>query len=396
MAKRPQFKWFLFSILWIVCLLLGIISPTYADYFASQSGYISIGTSNVSSSLLIVGTTTMLNTYLSVGQSLITAPSITVDNATSITMTSARLNARVIEDGGDTSVDVRFGIGTSSLPSANFTDYTYISNWLTGYHNGSKVYLDKTGLGSGTTYYYRAQVRNSSTNATSANETSFTTISTIGNALNLMGIPSNTSIILTWTKASGSRNTIIRYRTDTYPSSVTDGTSAYNGTGYQCTVSGLTAGQTYYFAAWGAASSPPYSVTEGRLVMSTPAVPAPSGGEKEPTVILPIPNRPEGAMQEPDISGFQLEPFTGIIKYFNTGTGGLGMPEKYAWETLFILCIAAVGFFAYIRMRNFFIAFALVFVLSCAGWGMHLTQGYLVYFEVIIGAGVWAIDHYMQ
>ena len=63
--------------------------------------------------------------------------------------------------------------------------------------------------------------------------------------------PSNTSIILTWAPAPASTSTLIRYSTDTYPLTVADGDLAYNGTGFQDTVSGLVSGTTYYFSAWG-------------------------------------------------------------------------------------------------------------------------------------------------
>ncbi len=58
-------------------------------------------------------------------------------------------------------------------------------------------------------------------------------------------------IDLSWTKATGADTTVIRYRTDTYPTSPQDGTEVYNGTGTSTTHTGLTQGDTYYYAAWG-------------------------------------------------------------------------------------------------------------------------------------------------
>ncbi len=392
--ERPKLKWvrLYLVIALMMAAWLTFAIPVYADYFSGQdhSGYVSIG-SATTNSLLLIGTSTTTGSYKSISQNAITAPSITAVAASSTTLTSARLNATVVGDGGDTSVDVRFGIGTASLSAANFDSYTSISAWVSGYHNGSTAYLDKTGLGLSTTYYYRAQVKSTYGTVTSTNEISFTTSSTIGNALNLRGTPSNTSIILTWQKASASTNTIIRYRTDTYPSSTTDGTSVYSGTAYQCTASGLTAGQVYYFRAWGYAN--PTSSTTSDLAMSTLLYAPSTGAEDTPSNITPNPSIPAVANQAPDISGLNLEPFTSMIKHFNTG---LGMPIENTWQLLAMLGLVVAGIGTYIKIKNFFVAYFVVFLLTVVFVGLNLAQGYLVILELIVGAGVWAIERYMQ
>lgn len=58
------------------------------------------------------------------------------------------------------------------------------------------------------------------------------------------------SIALSWTKGANADNTSVRYRTDVYPTGTGDGTSAYDGTGTSVNVTGLSAGQVYYFRAW--------------------------------------------------------------------------------------------------------------------------------------------------
>ena len=60
-----------------------------------------------------------------------------------------------------------------------------------------------------------------------------------------------TQINLAWTKQTGDDKTLIRYRTDTYPTSVTDGTLLYNGTGSSTSHTGITPGQHIYYSAWG-------------------------------------------------------------------------------------------------------------------------------------------------
>ena len=228
--------------------------------------------------------------------------------------------------------------------------------------------------------------------------------------------PSNTSIILTWVKVSGSTNTLIRYRTDTFPTDNTDGVQAYFGPRFQVTVGAnvtvelsdtpehvdvgdnitpLTPGQAYFFSAW-AEDSGDYSATPFHLVMSTLAVPIPSGAQDQPQNTLPVPTLPTNINQAPNPGSFQLEPFTSIVNWFNSSPGGLGMPNEYAWESLAILGIVGGGFLTYTKIRNFFVAYAVIFVLTLFGIGLHLVQGWLLGIEIVIGLGVWGIEHYLQ
>lgn len=223
--------------------------------------------------------------------------------------------------------------------------------------------------------------------------------------------PSNTSMVLTWTKASSSNNTLIQYRTDTFPAdNRTNGIQVYFSTGFQVTVganvtsdthvagdnvTALSAGQVYYFAAWGEVSGN-YSTTPFHLVMSTLAVAIPNGGTTSPQNTLPVPSVPTSMNQSPTTGGFQLEPFTSIVNWFNNGPGGFGMPNEYAWESIAILGIVVSGFATYTKIRNWFVAFAVVFILTFFAAGIHLVQWWLWAIEIVIGAGVWAVEHYLQ
>ena len=383
-------KRILVSLFVAVCLTLVYALPVYGDYFAGQiaSAYLSLSSSGTPNSDLLIGTSTTTNSYLSLGGTagaLATAPSINATAATSITMTSARLNSIILFDGSD-DCEVRFGFDTAT--HAVFTDYTHITTWVNSYRTASVPYLDVTGLIIGTPYFYRAQVRNSDSTVTSTPEITFTTIATIGNTLGLIATPAQTSILLTWQKASGSTNTIIRYRTDTYPTTIADGLSAYSGTGFQVTLSGLTAGQVYYFSAWGYAN--PSSPTQSQLAMSTLGVNVPgTSGATLPTPVLPA-----NMNTPPSTTGFQLEPFTSIIAYFTNS--GLGMPVPNVWMVIAIIVIVIVGLGTYIKVKNFFVAFYVVFALTVVFAGLHLVQWWLAPLEIVTGMAVWAIDRYLQ
>lgn len=222
--------------------------------------------------------------------------------------------------------------------------------------------------------------------------------------------PSNTSMILTWVKASSSNNTLIRYRTDTFPANTADGIQVYFSTKEQVTVganqtsdthvagdniSALTPGQAYYFSAWGE-SAGVYSGTPFHLVMSTLAVAIPNGGADQPVNTLPVPTLPSSMNQTPNPGAFNLEPFTSIVSWFNSSPGGVGMPNQYAWESIAIVGLVGTGFLTYTKIRNFFVAYAIVFVLTLFAIGLHLVQGWLLGIEIVVGMGVWGIEHYLQ
>ena len=97
--------------------------------------------------------------YLEVTYTII-EPSITAVDASFITLTSARINANVVSDGGEP-CEVRFGYGTTSQTALNFESYDTVTSWVGGYETGDQPYLDISGLDPDTTYYFRVQIRNS-------------------------------------------------------------------------------------------------------------------------------------------------------------------------------------------------------------------------------------------
>ena len=76
--------------------------------------------------------------------------------ATYITTTTARLNAYIDSDGGDSgNCQVRFQFYTGS---GSWTDNQ--TGWVTGYSTGDTAYADVTGLTTNALYYYRAEIMN--------------------------------------------------------------------------------------------------------------------------------------------------------------------------------------------------------------------------------------------
>ena len=212
---------------------------------------------------------------------------------------------------------------------------------------------------------------------------------------NVIVNPSNTSIYITWVKSDATQ-TLVRYSTTTYPATTADGTQAYVGTAFTYELTGLTAGRMYYFSLWGYDGAA-YSATAANIAVSTLAVAIPSGAkDATPAAGLAYPGVHARTGQAASNAQFNFEPFTTIIAVFNNATGGLGMPVGNAWETLCILGITVSGMATYIKTKIFFLAFLVVFALSLAGVAGTLIQAELIYYELAVAGGVWAIDKYLQ
>jgi hypothetical protein len=319
--------------------------------------------------------------------SAVTAPSIIAQTATNISTTTARLNAYIITDGSDTSVQVRFGYGTTSLLPANFATYDTITEWVDGYHINNFPFVSVASLVATTPYYFNVQVKNSHSTVTGATEISFTTLTTVASAATFNGLPSATSISLSWVKPSGSNNVLIRCRNDTYPTTTADGAQVYYGSDISYIQASLVSGMTYYYSLWGE-SGGVYSTTPLNLVLTTSGSSSTIG--ELPEITLP------GNMNQKSSSASwydNLQPFTGIISAF---ADDWGMPRDNSMLTLSAFVMVSFGAGAYIKTRNFFISYAIVIALDLLAIGMHVMFGWSLYVLLALGLGVWAIEHNFQ
>lgn len=87
-------------------------------------------------------------------------------------------------------------------------------------------------------------------------------------------VPGDASAVLTWTNPATAdfNKTKILYRTDGYPTGVSDGTVAYEGSGNTVSLTGLTNGTTYYFRSFTYDSTGNInSVTTGQQATAVPS-----------------------------------------------------------------------------------------------------------------------------
>ena len=181
-------------------------------------------------------------------------PTLTTTSASSIGQSSATLNGTYNSNGLASSV--RFEWGTTSGTYPNTTTLTSVGTG-SGSHNATI-----SGLTAGTTYYYRIIGSNSAGSA-QGSQISFTT-TTSGGSVPTLTTTSASSIGQTYATLNGTYNgnglsASVQFEwgttSGTYPNTTTL-TSVGTGSGsHNATISGLTAGTTYYYRIIGSNSA---------------------------------------------------------------------------------------------------------------------------------------------
>ena len=171
----------------------------------------------------------------------VVAPTVTSVSSSSVEETTATATGNVTATGGENVTSRLIQYGTASLTyTANVSES---GSWDVGSFS-----LGLTSLSPGTTYYWRAGANNTAGYGYGS-ELTFTTKPQAPTGLSATA-QTNNQITLSWTLGSGSENTTVRYRTDTYPTSYTDGTLGYSGTASSANITSLSPSMLYYFGAW--------------------------------------------------------------------------------------------------------------------------------------------------
>ena len=185
---------------------------------------------------------TSFSAYSPMGDQSTTAPTVTTEAATLIEETTATLNGQVSNDGGE-ACEYRFEYDVDSgEPYASSTNWT--DNIITAQLFSQAI----PGLSKGTTYYFRAQARNSAGTGSGA-ELALLTRPDAPTGFNAT-TANSTRIDLSWVKGDGAQKTKIQRKEGGYPADRDDGTEVYFDTGVSTSDTGLTQGMTYYYRAW--------------------------------------------------------------------------------------------------------------------------------------------------
>ena len=313
--------------------------------------------------------------------------------ATNIQTNTAKLNGEITDLGGFSTAYAYFEYDTDG----SFSDpETTSEQAITAIGEFSHTIV---GLVSEDTYYFRACARydtssysyGSSRSFTTivtgdtSGEISFTTLDGVGDVTNFTGTPSKNSISLSWNKAIGADYTVIRYLTNTYPVSITDGVEIYNNTGTNYEHTGLEEGKTYYYSAWGY-SGTEYSANAETLSLTTLGIDSEiSGGDS-----FPVPQLPLSFLQDPDASGlYRLEPFYSAVNNFAISWD---MPEATMWLIIVLLTIMFICFVVLLRSRNLMASVITMCILMMAAVGLHLLSAWFILVVISVALGSWALS----
>ncbi|MDD4410009.1 MAG: PKD domain-containing protein [Candidatus Pacebacteria bacterium] len=169
-----------------------------------------------------------------------TSASITTNQATSITTTSANLNGR-LQTGNSVNTSFDWGrINSGMTNSANG-----------GNKNGGDIFsASLNDLEKGKAYQFKAKGQGNS-GTVYGSTLKFITKPEAPSYFNA-SLSGNTRILLTWTKGEGAYYTTITRKIGSYPQTATDGSVVYYGVGTTFTDS-VSSGQYYYYRAWSVA-----------------------------------------------------------------------------------------------------------------------------------------------
>lgn len=288
--------------------------------------------------------------------STVTAPDITTNAATNIAATTARLNAFVVDDGGE-DCEVRFEYDVDSG-----APYAFNSAWVAGYSTGESPYVDIGSLNVGVQYFFRVEIKNSDSTV-DGDELDFTTSAAIGEPTNLLAVGKDaTTVVLTWDKGDGATDTYIRRKTGSYPTTTGDGSQVYFGSLSSCEDTGRTSGVTYYYSAWGY-SGGTYSAAYATDFVTLP-LPGSATGDS-----LPVPSQPGGWFQSPDTS--KLEGIPGASLVTDDLSAALDVPAATLWMVIGVLIVLVLSTICFIKIPSTLLAFIIqavaVVVLSIMG-----------------------------
>jgi hypothetical protein len=189
-------------------------------------------------------------------------PTASTTDAAPVAETTATLRGTVTGDGGE-ACQYRFQYGTAT------GNYTADTGWTGSATAGGSFSMDVSGLGKGTKYYFRAQVKNS-VGTGSGPELSLLTRpeAPVAGSFVAKAI-SDTQINLSWVKGEGARRTMVRRSTGGYPADWNDGVQVYFDTGMGVADTGLAPGKTYYYSAWSEVTSSQQWSNSSRAAIAT-------------------------------------------------------------------------------------------------------------------------------
>lgn len=260
------------------------------------------------------------------------SPTVRTDSASPVGSTSATLRGTITYDGGATEAWGRFLWGSST------GNYTNTTNWSQGLATGSQFSQALSGLTTGNTYYYIAQVTNDSGSTVgNGTEKSFSTVFAAPSDFIATAFGSS-AVDLSWTKLGDT--TYVYFRSDRFPVDRADGELMYSGTSSGARHSGLDPGTTYYYSAWSRKANGTWSDSVAQDAATT----GPASADTEPSDYYNKYNEPPWDDDElwvnpsGNVSGVSNIPGYDVI---NLAADAYSIPQQAMW--LAVIAAIALG-----------------------------------------------------
>lgn len=259
---------------------------------------------------------------------------ITTNAANNLTMSTARLQSYLTNDGGDP-CQVRFGWGTvdQGINIAAYNGAGSPSAYAGSYTTGTSPYLDITGLSASTTYYFNVEALNVIGSSYGTSRPFITPAFAVGNPSNATAIPSYDSVVLSWTKGANATKTHIRFMANACPTDNVTGTFLWCDIASTYTHTGLTSGTDYCY--WIAGYEDAYGFSPSSITIH--ATTLATGASANITGVATL--RPAEMTQPPSITP-ALEGGAPIFPFIRSASTSTGIPfSNFAYIlVLFILC----------------------------------------------------------
>jgi hypothetical protein len=365
----------------------GNVAPASSGYSASENttGSYAAGAYTYNKTGLTKGATYYLRAFAKnsagyaygseVSFAMIGDPVITTQAATSVTTSTARLQAYLNSSGGD-NCTVRWGYGTTDN-TTNITNYQHYTSYSGAWQTGDSPYLDITGLVASKVYYFNVQASNGIADNTTGTSTSFTTESGVSAPTNVSAIMTGTTVTLSWVRGTGAPQTKVRFAVNGCPTDNTSGTALPITIQSTYLHTGLTQGNDYCYLLWGYDPVVGYSSTAVTVHATTTS--------ENTTVSENATVFPAGFLSDPDASRLNGKFFLDPIMQKNAESAGMPINWFYL-----IICIVISGFFSvlgFMAIKKPLVPLAIFTFGLLIGFGMGIIPGYGIALIALIDVG---------
>ena len=301
-------------------------------------------------------------------------PSVVTSAASSVSVDTAQLNGYVSNSYGNNSCLYQFEYGTVS------GTYTYSTGWTPGVGTGSYLHALISGLSTSTNYYYISQLDGNGY-IVNGSQLSFTSgsMSSFSPPTSLFAVPGYSGdLMISWQQGTSTFGTVLVRNTGAYSTDPSIGTVLYNGSLTSYDDTGLTAGITYYYSAWGVDDTGSYTSSYTTTMVTASVSPSPAN------VSLTFPNVSSDLFGTLTNSSVNQLPFASLV---DKAASDMGMDPIALWSILVISMVLLFGGFTFVLSRSIWMTVIIMLIILIGGWDSGAVQGWVAIMFGIVSTG---------